>query len=201
MSFIGKAWQHVKHWWNGIDGKHGVCIDQYPKEKVLIGIGGSTKLSANVTTSSPESFIKWHKVEGNKSINLRTDSIKYSGSSCSMPIPELVIHDVDKADDGVYHLSVTTVTGTVTGPKVLLNVFGDPVISLPKEERNFLRYYLLCQTIATESVRLYFTRKVPEPTLSTHLNTHKSNLQFSYWKCTNDQLTILFPGSYKFVRF
>lgn len=105
----------------------GVCIDQYPKEKVLIGIGGSTKLSANVTTSSPESLIKWHKVKGNKSINLRTDSIKYSGSSCSLPTPELVINDVDKTDDGVYHLSVTTITGTVTGPKVLVNVFGGKI--------------------------------------------------------------------------
>ncbi|XP_071138239.1 E3 ubiquitin-protein ligase DZIP3-like [Mytilus edulis] len=193
MSRIGRAWQYIKTCWNGNEAEHDVCIDQYPKGTVVIGIGGSTKLSANVTTTAPEPFIKWQKVTGSESINLQTDSIKYSGSSCAMPTPELVINDVDQTDDGVYHLSVTTVSGTVIGPKVLLNVFGDAVDSLSKEKINYLRYYLLCQTIATESVRLYFTRKIPEPTLSSHLNSNKPNLRFSYWKCTSDQLTVLFP--------
>lgn len=77
---------------------------------------------------------------------------------------------------------------------------SDPVDSLSKEKGNFLRYYLLCQTIATESVRLYFTRKVPEPTLSSHLNSYKTNIKFSHWKCTNDQITILFPGRFNSIK-
>lgn len=44
-----------------------------------------------------------------------------------MPNPELVINNVDKTDDGVYQLSVTTITGTVTGQKVLLSVFGGKI--------------------------------------------------------------------------
>lgn len=105
-----------------------VSIDQYPKEKVVIGIGGSTKISAHVTTSSPELFIKWQKVESHGLKNIQTDSIKYSGSSCSMPTPELIIHDVDITDAGVYQLSVTTVTGTFFGPIVRLNVFGGKIL-------------------------------------------------------------------------
>lgn len=50
--------------------------------------------------------------------------MKYHGSSCSMPRPELVINDVDKSDARVYQLSVTTVNGTVTGPHIQLEVFG-----------------------------------------------------------------------------
>lgn len=107
-----------------LNSTDSVCIDQFPKGQIIIGLGGSTKLSAYVTTSSPESFIKWQKVEGNVHRNLITDSIKYSGSSCSLPAPELIINDVDNTDAGVYQLSVTTVDGTVTGPKVLLDVFG-----------------------------------------------------------------------------
>lgn len=105
-----------------------VSINQYPKEKAVIGIGGSTKISAYVTTSSPELFIKWQKVESHGLKNIQTDSIKYSGSSCSMPTPELIIHDVDITDAGVYQLSVTTVTGTIFGPIVCLNVFGGKIL-------------------------------------------------------------------------
>lgn len=101
-----------------------VYIDQYPKEKVLIGTGGSTKLIANVKTSSPELIIKWQKVDSNGLRNLKTDSIKYSGSSCLLPTPELVINNVDKSDDGDYQLEATTFCGIVTGPKVRLTVFG-----------------------------------------------------------------------------
>lgn len=101
-----------------------VSIDQYPKENVRIGIGGSTKISADVTTSSSESSTTWQKVENNGLRNLQIDSIKYSGSSCSLPTPVLVINDVDKSDDGFYQLSVTTINGTINGPQTRLNVFG-----------------------------------------------------------------------------
>ncbi|VDH98267.1 Hypothetical predicted protein [Mytilus galloprovincialis] len=195
MSFIGNIWHYICNWWYSTDTKYDVYIDQYPNEKVHIGHGGSIKLLASVRTSSPESFIKWQKIEDNKPTNLLTHSMKYHGSSCSMPRPELVINDVDKTDARVYQLSVTTVNGTVTGPHIQLEVFGEPVYSLSKEKNNFLRYFLLCQTIATESVRLYFIKTVPEPFLATHLNSHMKNLRFSYWKCSSDQLAVLFPGA------
>lgn len=79
-----------------------------------------------------------------------------------------------------------------------LILFSEPVYSLSKEKNNFLRYFLLCQTIATESVRLYFIKTVTEPFLATHLNSHMKNLRFSYWKCSSDQLAVLFPGISKY---
>lgn len=73
-------------------------------------------------------------------------------------------------------------------------IIPDSDDSLTREESNFLRFYLLCQTIATESVRLYFTRKVPELSLASHLISSKKDLQ-SKWKCTKDQFSVLFPGN------
>lgn len=102
-----------------------VNIDRNSKEKISIAIGGSTKLSAHVTTSSPiETFIKWHKFEDGNSMNIKTDSIKYSGSFCSLPTPALVINDVEETDSGFYQLVVTTFTGAVTGPEFQLEVYG-----------------------------------------------------------------------------
>lgn len=105
-----------------------VHIYQYPKGKILIGLGGSTKLSATVTMASQTAFIKWQKVEVDGTRNLPTDSIKYSGSSCSLPSPELIINDVDGTDNGLYQLCVTALSTTVTGPKVMIEVFGGTII-------------------------------------------------------------------------
>lgn len=176
------------------DHSDNVHIDQYPKGKLLIGLGGSTKLSATVTMASQTAFIKWQKVEVDGPRNLLTDSMKYSGSSCSLPSPELIINDVDETDNGLYQLCVTAFSTTVTGPKVMIEVFGDLDNSLPEEEIKFLRCYLLCQKIATKSVRLYMTRKVPEHTLAAHLKSHTTYLKLSKWKCNSDQLAVLFPA-------
>lgn len=80
-------------------------------------------------TASPELIIKWQKVESNGMRNLRTDFIKYSGSSSLLPTPELVINNVEKSDEGDYQLEVTTVSGIVTGPTVRVNVFGGKIFA------------------------------------------------------------------------
>jgi hypothetical protein len=44
-------------------------------------------------------------------------------SSCDVPVPELVINDVDTTDAGLYQIKVTTITGSFIGPHVVLEVF------------------------------------------------------------------------------
>lgn len=126
-----------------LNSSDGVCVDQYPKDIVSIGLGGSIKLSAHVTTSSPETFMKWQKVEGNSFMNLLTDSTKYSGSVCNFPTADLIINHINKKDEGIYQLSVTTFTGIVTGPKVLLKVFGGKICILTFNRKNTQLYFVL----------------------------------------------------------
>jgi hypothetical protein len=52
------------------------------------------------------------------------NTIKYSGSSCDVPVPELVINDVDTTDAGLYQIKVTTITGSFIGPRVAVEVIG-----------------------------------------------------------------------------
>ncbi|CAG2192711.1 unnamed protein product [Mytilus edulis] len=66
--------------------------------------------------------------------------------------------------------------------------------SISKEEENFLVYYQLCVSEALLAVRRYFSRKVPESTLAAHLENYTNDLKFSRWKCTHDQLNLLFPA-------
>ena len=94
-----------------------------PEGSIWIGLGGTTKLTANITTTSVGPFkIYWQRVENNTARNIESDTIKYPGSSLDFPVPELVIKDVDKTDAGLYQVEVTTNTGSITGQHVVLEV-------------------------------------------------------------------------------
>jgi len=68
-------------------------------------------------------------------------------------------------------------------------LFTDEADSLSKEGNNFIRFYFLCQKIATQAVRFFFDSKVPGHTLESFLKQHKSVLtsQRSVYRCTKDQ--------------
>ena len=97
-----------------------------PEGSIWIGLGGTTKLTANITTTSVDSIkIYWQRVENNSiARNIVLNTTKYSGSSYDVPVPELVINDVDTTDAGLYQIEVTTITGSFIGPHVILEVFG-----------------------------------------------------------------------------
>jgi hypothetical protein len=97
-----------------------------PEGSIWIGLGGTTKLTANITTTSVDSIkIYWQRVENNSiARNIVLNTTKYSGSSCDVPVPELVINDVDTTDAGLYQIEVTTITGSVIGPHAILEVLG-----------------------------------------------------------------------------
>ena len=97
-----------------------------PEGSIWIGLGGTTKLTANITTTSVDSIkIYWQRVENNSiARNIVLNTIKYSGSSCDVPVPELVINDVDTTDAGLYQIKVTTITGSFIGPRVAVEVIG-----------------------------------------------------------------------------
>ena len=96
-----------------------------PKGYIWIRLGGTTKLTANITTAYVCSFkLYWQRVENNIARNIVLNTIKYSGSTYDVLVPELVIHDVDTNDAGLYQVAVTTITGSFIGPHVVLKVFG-----------------------------------------------------------------------------
>lgn len=66
----------------------------------------------------------------------------------------------------------------------------DKVNVLTKEERNFIRYYLLCQTLGIETVRTFFVGYVPESTLARHM----SCLESKSWNSSSEQLALLDAG-------
>lgn len=96
-----------------------------PEGPIWIGLGGTTKLTAKITTTSAGPYkIYWQRVENNTARNIVLNTIKYSGSSCDVPVSELVINNVDATDTGLYQVEVTTITGSFIGPHVVLEVFG-----------------------------------------------------------------------------
>jgi hypothetical protein len=114
-----------------------------PEGSIWIGLGGTTKLTANITSVDPFQ-IYWQRVENNIARNIVLNTIKYSGSSCDFPVPELVINDVDTNDAGLYQVAVTTITGSVIGPHVVLEVFGGKL------------FLVLCVYFVDRFVLLYF---------------------------------------------
>jgi hypothetical protein len=117
-----------------------------PEITIWIGLGGTTKLTANITTTSVDSIkIYWQRVENNSIVrNIVLNTTKYSGSSCDVPVPELVINDVDTTDAGLYQIKVTTITGSFIGPHVVLEVFGGKL------------FLVLCVYFVDRFVLLYF---------------------------------------------
>jgi hypothetical protein len=52
------------------------------------------------------------------------DCLKYSGSSCDVNNPQLVINNVDTEDAGIYKLEVISPTETKSSPDILLELHG-----------------------------------------------------------------------------
>jgi hypothetical protein len=52
------------------------------------------------------------------------DCLKYSGSSCDVKNPQLVINNVDTEDAGIYKLEVISSTETKSSPGILLELHG-----------------------------------------------------------------------------
>ena len=75
-----------------------------PKGYIWIRLGGTTKLTANITTAYVCSFkLYWQRVENNIARNIVLNTIKYSRSSCDVPVPALVMNDVDTTDARLYY--------------------------------------------------------------------------------------------------
>ena len=68
--------------------------------------------------------INWQKTHNNCSTTLKIDRLKYSGSSCQVNNPQLVINNVDKEDAGIYKLEVISPTETKISPGILLELCG-----------------------------------------------------------------------------
>ena len=96
-----------------------------PEGNVTIGHGSTVKLTATVMSkSSQPATLHWQKIESSVPMNLNLNIPKYSGSSSDLPTPELVVNDIDNTDAGVYRVEMKTVTETVHGSQVVLEVFG-----------------------------------------------------------------------------
>ncbi|CAG2198753.1 unnamed protein product [Mytilus edulis] len=63
-----------------------------------------------------------------------------------------------------------------------------------KRKSNFVRCYILCQELASESVRIYCTRQFPEPTLAVHLNDLRRKTNVNRRKCASEESSILSPA-------
>jgi hypothetical protein len=50
------------------------------------------------------------------------DRLRYSGSSCDVNNPQLVINNVDTEDAGIYKLEVISPTETKSSPGILLEL-------------------------------------------------------------------------------
>jgi hypothetical protein len=76
-----------------------------PEGSIWLGLGGTTKLTANITNNYVGPFkIHWQRVENNIARNIVLNTITYSGSLHEVPVPELVINNVDTTDAGLYQI-------------------------------------------------------------------------------------------------
>ena len=92
---------------------------------IAIGYGGTTRINANIISNSTGSLeVNWQKTHNNCSTTLVIDCLKYSGSSCNVNNPQLVINNVDKEDAGIYKLEVISPTEIKISPDILLEIHG-----------------------------------------------------------------------------
>ena len=100
-------------------------VEIIQKGPIAVGYGGTIRINAKIISNSTGSLkVNWQKTHDNCSTALRIDCLKYSGSSCNVNNPELVINNVDIEDAGIYKLEVTSPTETISSPGILLELFG-----------------------------------------------------------------------------
>ena len=76
-----------------------------------ISYGGTIMINANIISNSTGSLdVYWQKTHNNCTTTLKINCFKYSGSSCDVNNPQLVINNFDKEDAGIYKLEVISPT-------------------------------------------------------------------------------------------
>jgi hypothetical protein len=68
--------------------------------------------------------VNWQKTHDKCSTTIGIKCFKYSGSSCDVNNPQLVINNVDKEDAGIYNVEVISPTETKSSPGILLELHG-----------------------------------------------------------------------------
>lgn len=92
---------------------------------IRVDYGGTTKINAKIISNSTESLeVNWQKTHSNSSTTLTIDCSKYSGSSCHVNNPVLVINNAGNEDAGIYTLKVTSTTETISSPGILLELYA-----------------------------------------------------------------------------
>jgi hypothetical protein len=82
-------------------------------------------INANIISNSTGSLeVIWQKTHNNCSKNLMINCPKYSGSSCQVNNPHLVINNIDKEDAGIYKLEVISPTETKSSSGILVALYG-----------------------------------------------------------------------------
>ena len=84
-------------------------------------------IKANIMSNSTQlnsTQVNWQKTHNNCSKNLMINCPKYSGSSCQVNNPHLVINNIGKEDAGVYKLEVISPTETKSSPGILVELYG-----------------------------------------------------------------------------
>ena len=100
-------------------------VEIIQKGPITVGYGGTIRINAKIISNSTGSLkVNWQKIHNNCSTNLMINRLKYSGSSCNVNNPELVINNVDKEDAGIYKLEVTSTIETISSPGILLELYG-----------------------------------------------------------------------------
>jgi hypothetical protein len=100
-------------------------VEIIQKGPITIGYGGTIKINANIISNSTGLLqVNWQKTHNNCSTTLKINCLKYSGSSCDVNNPQLIINNVDKEDAGIYKLEVISPTETKSSPGILLELHG-----------------------------------------------------------------------------
>ena len=101
------------------------AVEIIQKGPVAVGYGGTTKINASITSSLTRPVkVNWQKKQNNCYANLMINCPKYSGSSCQVNNPHLVINNIDKEDAGIYKLEVLSPIETRSSPGILLELYG-----------------------------------------------------------------------------
>ena len=104
------------------------CIEKVEiiqKELVAVGYGGTTRINGSIISSLTRPVkVNWQKKQNNYWANLVINCPKYSGSSCHVNNPHLVINNIDKEDAGIYKLEVSSPIEARSSPGILLELYG-----------------------------------------------------------------------------
>lgn len=100
-------------------------VEIIQKGPIAVGYGGTIKINAKIMSNLTGSLqVNWQKTHDNCSTTLKITCLKYSGSSCDVNNPQLVINKFKKEDAGIYNVEVISPTETKSNPGILLELYG-----------------------------------------------------------------------------